>query len=699
MSNNKNAFRRSVLFAGNSGFMKESLQEKLQKEGWDVVGQEEDSFKLYNPQIVIYFAGKDCGQDMLQVMHDARQYNVERFLYVASAGARQAYCEDFVLAWSREHGLQSSVVVLPEVFGSGISSDDSIIARLFCAACRQEKFQLHGRDDVPVPLLYLEDASHAILMIIQQDVKKERIVVSSEEAMSFTQVVLTLNGFVNLPQIEVLGQGNEFSPVAAYSRAEESGQAGDDGSYSRDSSDSYDFTIRPKYHAAEMLKPVYEWYALHDGEGAGEADDSGLGPDDEAEADGKPSEGEDSKLERFKPYLENIGLFVVIVIISILQGNTPVNFATGLDVAYIYIIIMGVLYGKQQSLPAVLPSMALLTWGLLNQHGEISSIFYVPENIFHYSTYLFLGVFTGYISDSWRSQLSSLGYKLNHFARRYSFLQENYQKSIEIKDKLYHQIINSDDSIGWLYGIIRQLDTVEVEDIFTQAAAVTGRIMGTQNVAIYVMGKDQFYLRQKVRLGDKTAQLPHSRKTEDNPYIMDMLANQHLFVNHGLQLGLPDLAAPIVYDGRVIAVIEIYGMNFEQWSIYQQNLLSVTSRLISMAMGKAYLYEEGIQSRRFVPQTRILQPEEFAKLEKGLLARAALQENVRNVLLELSCAGMSYQELDSKLSGAIRQEDAVGLKEDRVFLLLHDVDDTGMHLVRQRLLHRGIDVLESRELV
>ena len=697
MSNNKNAFRRSVLFAGNSSFMKESLQEKLQKEGWDVIGAGEDSFKLYNPQIVVYFAGRDCGQDMLQVLYDARQYNAGRFLYVTSAGARQEYSEEFVLAWSREHGVQSSVVILPEVFGKGIASEDSVIARFFCAACEQEKFQLYGRDDVPVPVLYGEDAAHAILMIIQQEIKQERIAVSSEEAMSFTQVVLTVNGFVNLPQVEIMGQGKEFSWTAAKNEADGGAEGADLAGQA--AAEAYELRLKPKYRAAEMLKPVYEWYATHGGAGAA---DTGSQEGTADSGDGEPeqaSKKENSRLEKYKPYLENIGLFVVIVILSVLQGKTPVNSATGLDIAYIYIIIMGILYGKKQSLPAVLPSMALLTWGLLNQHGEISSIFYVPENIFHYSTYLFLGVFTGYISDSWRSQIDSLGYKLNHFARRYSFLQVNYQKSIEIKDKLYHQIINSDDSIGWLYGIIRQLDTIEVEDIFTQAAAVTGRIMGTQNVAIYVMGKDQFYLRQKVRLGDRTAQLPHSRRTEDNHYIMDMLANHHLFVNHGLQLGLPDLAAPIIYDGRMIAVIEIYGMNFEQWSIYQQNLLSVTSRLISMAMGKAYLYEEGIQSRRFVPQTRILQPEEFAKLEKGLRTRAALQENVRNVLLELSCAGMSYQELDSRLSGAIRQEDAVGLKEDRVFLLLHDVNDTGMQLVRQRLLHRGIDVLDSRELV
>ena len=602
-----------------------------------------------------------------------------------------------MLAWRREHGVQLWVVIWPEVFGKGIAGEGSVIARFFCAACEQEKFQLHGRDDVPVPVLYSEDAAHAILMIIQQEIRQERIAVSSEEAMSFMQVVLTVNGFVNLPQVDILGQGNEFCWTAAKSGAD-GGAEGEDLA-GQAAAEAYELKLKPKYRAAEMLKPVYEWYATHGGAGAADAGSqagTAAGGDREPE---QASEKENSRLEKYKPYLENIGLFVVIVILSLLQGKTPVNSATGLDIAYIYIIIMGILYGKKQSLPAVLPSMALLTWGLLNQHGEISSIFYVPENIFHYSTYLFLGVFTGYISDSWRSQIDSLGYKLNHFARRYSFLQENYQKSIEIKDKLYHQIINSDDSIGWLYGIIRQLDTVEVEDIFTQAAAVTGRIMGTQNVAIYVMGKDQFYLRQKVRLGDRTVQLPHSRRTEDNPYIMDMLANHHLFVNHGLRLGLPDLAAPIIYDGRMIAVIEIYGMNFEQWSIYQQNLLSVTSRLISMAMGKAYLYEEGIQSRRFVPQTRILQPEEFAKLEKGLRTRAALQENVRNMLLELSCAGMSYQELDNKLSGAIRQEDAVGLKEDRVFLLLHDVDDTGMQLIRQRLLHRGIDVLESRELV
>ena len=683
MKNNKDAFRRNVLFAGNTGFVGQSLTEKLQKEGWDVVTFEGECFNLYNPQIVLYFSGKEYGSDLVQVMQEAQQHDVARFLYVTGCSQRQEYYENFVLDWSRANGLQSSVVVLPEIFGPGQSASDSVIVRLFSAACRGTRFQLQGRDDIAVPVLYLEDAAYGLLMIIQQELKEERIRITSDECLTFMQVVLAMNGFASLPQIDIQGQGSEF--------AAENGTEPAEGAIAieqaaAEAGDGYELRIRPKYPAISMLKPVYEWYA---GELSGDA---------ASRAGQQQTKGRHS-LEQIKPYLENIGLFVLVVIISILQGNTPVNSATGLDISYMYIIIMGILYGKKQSLPAVLPSMALLTWGILSQHGELASVLYEPENIFHYSTYLFLGVFTGYITDSWKGRLDSLGYRLQHFSRRYNFLQKNYQASIEIKDKLYRQIVNSDDSIGWLYGIIRQLDTVEVEEIFTQAAAVTGRIMGTQNVAVYVMGREQFYMRQKVRLGDKTANLPHSRKTEDNPYIMDMLANHHLFVNHGLQHGLPDLAAPIVYDGRVIAVIEIYGMDFEQWSIYQQNLLSVTARLISMAMGKAYLYEEGIQSRRFVPQTRILQPAEFDKLVKGLRSRAALQDNVRTLMLELDSSGISYQELDNRLSGAIRQEDAVGLQDGRVFLLLHDVDEAGLQLVRQRLVHRGIEVLESRELV
>ena len=667
MGKNIKQFRKNVLMAGRPGFLADFLRNCLNKEGWDTSDYQEESFNLYNPSAVMYFSyGKEEG-DLSRVLEDIRTHKVEHFLYVTRGLSVQRCYEDFVLAWGKTHQQNVSVVHMPEVFGQGQQPEEGTIARLLTAAWEKKDFYLAGSDTEPASVLYAKDAAYALFSILQKKINNIRFVVESQETVSFTQIVLTVNGFAQLPQIEVAGKGEDFFVA---------------NSWQADEENTYYFVLKTKYPVLEMLKPVYKSIA-----GSAETVEH-------AEESWKTK-----YLPKIRPYLENIGLFLVVLFISILQGGTPVNQATGLDICYIYIIIMGIIYGKKQSMPAVLPCIALLTWGFLNSHGEIASIFYIPENLFHYSTYLFLGVFTGYVADSWQGKLESMGYKLDHMYQRYGFLQKNYEKSIEIKDKLYYQIVNSDDSIGWLYGIIQQLDTVQVENIFTQAAVITSKIMGANNIAIYVMGKDQYYLRQKVRLGDKTRQLPHSRKTEENAYIGNMLENHHLFVNHGLQLNLPDLAAPIIYNGQVIAIIEIYGMDFDQWSIYQQNLLSVTARLISMAMGKAYVYENGIQSKRFVADTRIMQEEEFARHLAGIKERAQLQHDVHNVLLELGTENVNYQELDNRLSGSIRQEDTVGIMDGNVYLLLHDTDEYGLQLVKQRLQHRGIEIKDIRELV
>ena len=665
-------FKKHIAISSLETPIGQCLENKLKKENWEIVPITEDSFGLYNPDFVVFFEEDGHDRELMEALHGVVSHGIQRFLYVRQS-AKASYYEAFLLAWCQEHQVPLTIVMLPELLGY-----DGAMDRLLHCAILHEDFQLHGSETEEVPALYVEDAAFGLLQALQHADGQERIVVDipKENYIRFMDVVLKLNSFTHLPQIKVLNQGSEFS---AYK-----------------TSDAYILTVKPKYQVLEMLQQVFQKYAAADNN-MPEVKNKLIKTADEADEEALAAKN--SKWKKYKPYAENIGLFAVVVIISYLQGKTPVNTATGLDISYLYIIIMGILYGKSQSMPAVIPAMGLLTWGLLNQRQELISIFYQPANIFHYSTYLFLGIFTGYIADSWRLQVASAGYKLNHMLRRYGFLQDSYEKAIAIKDKLYHQIVNSEDSIGWLFGIIRQLDTVEVEDMFTQAAVVTGRVMGTENVAIYTMGKDQFYLRQKVRLGAKTRELPHSRRIEDNNYIMDMVASQNLFVNHGLQNGLPDLAAPIVYNNQVIAVIELYGLDFDQWSIYKQNLLSVTSRLVSMAMGKAYTYEDGIQSKRFVAGTRILKETEFQKLKKGLLSRAGLQGSVKNMLLELKQSGLSYQEMDGKLSGAIRQEDAVGLQDNRVYLLLHDTDDFGLDLVSKRLKNRGIEVAEVKELL
>ena len=669
MEKNSEQIAKNIFIAGKNGYLAKYLTACITKEGWQAVECGTESMRLNNPHAVVYISDGYEDADLLQAMTDAAKYRATRFMYITRGLPAQVCYEDFALSWAEVHSFPVSVIHLPEIFGPEQPTDEGCIARFLAALRTGSRFVFAGDDSRQVPVLYVQDAAFGIFSILKREIKDSRIVLEGEEKFSFTQVVLNANGFAQLPHIEIVRSGEDFYEPENWQGLPEEVV--------------YHYRLSQKYPVLATLKETYE----------------NMGNESHAQVKIEENRNRFSFLGRFRPYLENIGLFVVVLIISYLQGKTPVNEATGLDICYLYIIIMGIMYGKAQSMPAVIPSMAILTWGLLNRHGELASILYLPENLFHYTTYLFLGVFTGYVADSWRTREDSLLYKLKHLKQQYGFLQKNYQSAIAIKDKLYHQIINSDDSIGWLYSIIQQLDTVEVENIFTQAAVITGKVMDADNVAIYVMDKNQCYMRQKVRLGDKTGRLPNSRKVEEKGYICNMLENHHLFVNHGLEAGLPDLAAPIIYEGRVIAVIEIYNMDFDQWSIYQQNLLSVTARMISISMAKAYAYEEGIQSRKYVEGTRIMQEPEFIRYQNGIKARAELQNGIKNILLEIGTDNVDYRELDQRLASSVRQGDAVGIMSGRVYILLENTDEYGLSLVKQRLANRGIEIKDYRELV
>ncbi len=669
MENNRDKFGKNIFIAGDNGYLGKYLAQYITKEGWQAVDCRDESMRLNNPWAVVYISDGYEDATLLQVMTDAAKYRATRFLYITKGLPGQVCYEDFVLSWAKSQVMPVSVIHIPEIFGPGQRVEESCLARFLAALHTNSRFVFAGDDNRQVPILYVQDAAFGIFSILQREIADSRIVLEGEEKFSFTQIVLFANGFARLPHIEIVHRGEDFyEPDNWFELPEEA---------------VYHYRLQQKYPVLATLKETYE----------------NTGQQTDILEQKTEKENTFSFLGNFRPYLENIGLFVLVLVISYLQGKTPVNEATGLDICYLYIIIMGIMYGKSQSMPAVIPSMALLTWGLLNRHGELASILYLPENLFHYTTYLFLGVFTGYVADSWHSREDSLLYKLRHLHQQYGFLQKNYQSAIAIKDKLYHQIVNSDDSIGWLYSIVQKLDTVEVENIFTQAAVIAGKVMNTENVAIYVMDKRQSYLRQKVRLGDKTSRLPHSRKVEDSAHIRNMLESHHLFVNHGLQAGLPDLVAPIIYDDRIIAVIEIYDMDFDQWSIYQQNLLSVTARMISISMAKAYAYEEGIQNKKYVEGTRIMQEPEFKRYQESIKARAELQDGAKNILLELGTDNVSYQELDQRMIGSIRQEDVAGIMAGRVYILLANTDEKGLKLVEQRLANRGIESKGYRELV
>ena len=531
----------------------------------------------------------------------------------------------------REQGLPISILRMPDLYAPGQTSDDGFVGRLFGASLMGRALPQY---DDPAQVFYgLLDARDAVYAVYQAATR------------NFEGTYLHIAAPCTTTMEELYRICASFFPsmrMGATPRAPQGHAVLHSAIIERE------LGWRSRRPLAEGLKETYE--AMQAARSAYMDDIRAL--------------SRRAWLERVRqkvvPYAENLGGALVTAGVSYLQGGTSVNSMTAFDFAFLYIGCMGLLYGKQQALIAAIFSLILLIHSLLAQGGDLVAMLYNPREFLHFVSYFFAAVLTGYFADreSYRQHADSrIKRRLQY---RYSFLENIFKENLAVKDRLYRQIVNSDDSIGRLYRIVSRLDSVETENLYTQTASVTADILSVKEVVVYIVGEGGWYLRQKVRLGSQTHELPRSIRVEDNPYLVQMLQEKKIFVNRDLVKGLPDLAAPISYEGRVIAVLQIYNLDFEQWSLYQQNLLSITARLVSSSLARAYAWEQETADQKYLDNTRILRSEEFQKVIEEFRERRRMQPDYPVTLLALKVNGLSYSELDHQIAHSIRGEDFMG---------------------------------------
>ncbi|MDY3296500.1 GAF domain-containing protein [Selenomonas sp.] len=650
-----------------------------------------------------------------------RQAHIERVLLLGSAavfagkgldaetsapaphsviGKRLARLETLALAWKAE-GLPVTIVRLPELCGEGLAAGDGFLGAFVAATLGDEGTAQDAGKKTSGKATDATEGAKNTKTTVRVNGPQEFIVARdaayglwSAVERGYSDDVLHLGG----------GQGFGFDTLAAEVRAllpegaqlpeavqERGGQAALSLSYGHPFLDSA--------RAATVLG----WQPRCDiREGVCASVQSVVDQREAAHAAAAAAarKGRAKRLwRRAVPYVENLAGAVLMCLIAYVQGGSPVNRTLPVDFNFVYIGAFGLLYGKRQAVISVAASLAILIVGLTSHGAELVSLLYNPIELLHFVSYLFVGVLTGYFADRADYERAANAWKEQRAAERQSFLKNLFQESVRVKDRMYRQIVNSDDSIGRVYRIVRRLDSVEEENLYTQTAAVTADVLNVQNVAVYVVSRDGLYLRQKVRMGTAAAQRPHSLRVDDNDYLTDLFRTQRVFANRALQDGVPDLAAPVVYDERVIAVIEIYDLDFGQWSYYEQNLLSLTARLVAASIGRAWHFEQEAAEKRYLPGTRILKNSEFEKVLHELAERRRVTKDNPAALLPVVTTGLSLAEIDERLSRCIRTEDFAGEYDGGVALLLPDVAGDTLRLVRDRLARAGVETDEGRAVV
>ena len=443
-----------------------------------------------------------------------------------------------------------------------------------------------------------------------------------------------------------------------------------------------DISWKPKYALQEQLPKVVQWFKERS----------------------KPTavSVNISLKDKLVPYLENFGFFGLIVLISFyLQDGSTVNQYTGVDFAYVYIIAIGLLYGKSQSAISILLSCGLLCYKYIYHGADWIGILYQVQPMVHIATYLFLGTMVGYITDNKNKTLGEVRMQLSHMQDRFNFLYRNYVNISGIKDVFYKQILNTSDSMGKIYSVMTKMESVRREELYCAACEVVAEFLDVESVGIYTMGRSPYYLRLRARQGDATTNLPKSLKVEALPYLQTILSKHTVFQNKELQEDLPDMAVPVLFDDRVIAVIQVYDIPFERFSLQSEIMLKVVSLLIASAIRKAALYEEGIREKMYVNGTRFFNVEHFVYNEKEAKRQHDLEyrtfqkaqliafkgEELRADKLEL------LAELSDVLDRIVREDDMFGVNEaGNLEALLFNLPDEFKDSVQGRFIKEGIEI-------
>lgn len=387
------------------------------------------------------------------------------------------------------------------------------------------------------------------------------------------------------------------------------------------------------------------------------------------------------------PYAENALAFGFTAWMSLLLRDSLSDF---IDIKIIYIILLGILYGNRQSMLAVGMSTALYMFNELNKGREMLSLFYDTDFFFHVAVYLFIGLVVGYTIERKNTMLESKKRELESLSEKHEFLTEVFKETRQVKDELQQQIMNNGDSFGKIYSVVKELESLEPEKIFTSTVSVVESVMKSQAVTIYTVNKYGSYLRLLARSSGTQFDASKSMKVEDFPYIQKLLNEKKLFVNKDLKGDIPLLAAPVFNNGKVVAVISVHTMKFDYFTLYHQNLFKIIVDLISSSLSRALSYVEATAIQRYIDGTPVLKPEVFADILASKQVANAKHGVEYMLLTPIETFDVS-DETPQKVSRFLRETDYLGMSmEGKLLVLLSNSSQEEASFVLNRFEQNGI---------
>ncbi|MFB9325905.1 NAD-dependent epimerase/dehydratase family protein [Paenibacillus aurantiacus] len=564
------------------------------------------------------------------------------------------YCEK----WQELYGLDTLSFRFSNVYGprQGSVGEGGVVS-IFMECLRDgRELSVFGDGGQTRDFIFVKDLVDAIYRGANADVTGVYNLSTNTET-SVNQLIDALGKMTKAPQVKYLEprQGDIYRSSLDNTRVKR------------------DLDWVPIHSLDEGLRQTYEWFT------ASKQIERPAGQK-------KKRESGRSKWAVIKPFVENILAFAVLAFMTLYA--TDILLHTGVDFKLVYVILLGIIYGTKQSALSAFLVSGLYYYESLNNGRDWLSLLYDPEALFVIAMYLFFGLVIGYVSDKYRRENKKIEAELKKTEEQYQFLKEVYRDTRKVKEELQRQLINSKDSIGRIHGIIKQLESLEPEEIVTSSVGVLTSLLETSRISVYTMNQTD-YMRLMIKSSDAGFDLPKTIRVSEHSYLQQIAKGGKLFVNKAMEAGVPMMAAPIFHEGQIVAVVAVHDLAFERLNLNTENLFRVSVELISGSLSRAFKYVGITRSDRYIDDTTVLKADVFLQLLETK-AQAKQQHNAEYVLLGFDSVDMPAKSVADRITPSLRESDYLGMIRDQFVLLLSNSNVAEAGKVIQRLRNNGI---------
>lgn len=627
--------------------------------------------------------------NMLDLSH---KYGVKRFIFASSAavygntdeipikedaeinpispyGMSKHVGEYYCKKWFEIYGLKTMCFRFSNVYGpkQGLKGESGVISIFMDKLIKNQELIIFGDGNQTRDFIYVEDIADGIYKAFESDYTGVLNLATNTQH--------TLN--------ELIDNLKEFHPIKKVTHKES--RLGDIRHSRLDNTKVKEILKwSPKYSFKAGIEKTYKWYEKYYNTESSAVDEV---------AATSEKESKKSLLLPFIPYFENLlGILLIVFLNFYVLKNTDVFSSNNfMDICYIYIVIFSVMYGMTQSFIAIVFSSVLYLYTLLSLGYGIVGILYEPSNLIHIASYIIIGIMVGYASDVNNRKLFLDKLKIDSMQDKYNFLELIFNETRTIKEDLEDKIISSEDSFASMYNATKALDSFELDNIYSGAMELIGKLLKNDTASIYTLSKDEKYLRLKAKSPNENFSLPYSVNLDEFSEIRDVVNNKTIFINRNINNKLPIMMAPVVDDGKTVAVISIHEFKFENLTLYYENLFKVLVDLISSAISKAHKYDKLAVKDKYIPNTEILVNTEFNKTLVNKI-KGKETSGMDFILLKIMDNNYSQKENFEKLSTSIRDDDLIGIGPDNgIYSILSNTDEMKAKKVLARLSTKGIN--------